>query len=227
MIVKKYCYYQGCSEIGSTKEHIPPKSFFPQDQRDQLLAVSSCKKHNNAKSSDDTYVLAQICMNASPANRAREVFMERIVPQLQFNGEALRKMLAKDSVDLGNGAVKYKVDSSRLDDFFSALSFGIVHKACGAALPANYRAGHIYHNLIHDELTEEEQNFQEALAQFYAGAPLSGFDVGTVKALNASIYSVKLFGLPRFQSSITVVHEFFGTFKVTTMLTLLPSTSGG
>jgi hypothetical protein len=225
--VKRSCYFQGCDGNGDSKEHIPPKSFFPTDQRDQLLTVRSCPKHNEDKSPDDLYVLAQICMNASPANGAREVFMERIGPQLEFNDEALRKMLIKNSVELEGGARKYKVDSKRLDRFFSALSFGIVHKACGAALPENYKVGHVYHNLISDELTQDEKLFQDALADFYSGPPLVGFNVGTVKALNTNIYSVKLFGLPDFQSSITVTHEFFGTFKVTSMLSLMHVASGG
>lgn len=225
--MKKTCYYQGCGETGTTKEHIPPRSFFPGDQRNQLLTVNSCPRHNNAKSSDDTYVLAQICMNASPANRAREIFVDRVLPQLQFNGEALRKMLVKDSVPLEKGAVQYKVDASRLDAFFSALSFGIVRKACNSPLPSHYKVGHIYHNLVHDGLTEEGRNLQEAIGSFYSGTAMSGFDVGTVKTLNSSVYSVKLFGMPGFKSSITVVHEFFGTFKVTSMLSLISFASDG
>lgn len=157
-------------------------------------------------------------MNASPANRAREVFIERILPQLAYNDEALRKMLVKDSVNLGNGAVKYKVDSSRLDNFFSALSFGLVYKAYTSALPVNYQVSHIYHNFIQDGLTKEERFIHKEIADFYDSVePMSILNVGTVKTLNSSIYSVKLFGLPGFQSSITVVHEFFGTFKVTSM----------
>jgi hypothetical protein len=122
------CYFQGCYEKGVTKEHIPPRSFFPEGEKEQLLTVKSCKKHNNKKSKDDLYVLAQICMNASPSNRAREVFENKIVPQLGFNNGALRKKLAKGSVNLGNGVVKYKVDRPRLDDFFTALACGIIFK---------------------------------------------------------------------------------------------------
>lgn len=129
------CYCQGCSQPGKTKEHIPPKSFFPKDQRDQLLTVPSCEVHNNSKSTDDMYVLAQICMNASPRNRAREIFIERVVPQLGHNSDALRRTLSSDSEPMANGAVRYLVDSSRCDRFFSALSFGIVYKASGRQLP--------------------------------------------------------------------------------------------
>ncbi|WDM66145.1 hypothetical protein [Xanthomonas cucurbitae] len=99
------CYFQGCSAKGTTKEHIPPRSFFPEGEKEQLLTVKSCEKHNNAKSIDDLYVLAQICMNASPNNRAREVWGSKIVPQLEFNNGALRKRLAAGSVPLPGGAV--------------------------------------------------------------------------------------------------------------------------
>lgn len=50
---------EGCTAL------IPPKAFFPEGERDQLLTVRSCPHHNNAKSNDDLYVLAHICMNAS------------------------------------------------------------------------------------------------------------------------------------------------------------------
>ena len=93
--------------------------------------------HNNTKSSDDIYVLAQICMNASPSNRSREVFKQRALPQLDYNGEALRKTLASDAVPLPSGAVMYKVDIARFDKFLDALSYGIVFKSCGGGLPGN------------------------------------------------------------------------------------------
>jgi hypothetical protein len=98
------CYFKGCTEKGTTKEHIPPRSFFPEGEREQLLTVKSCKAHNNDKSTNDLYVLAQICMNASPSNRAREVFQERVLPQLSHNNHALRRMLLKDSRQLPGGA---------------------------------------------------------------------------------------------------------------------------
>ncbi len=63
------CYFQGCVDKGVTKEHIPPRSFSPDGEKIQLLTVKSCKTHNNAKSTNDLYVLAQICMRTSPRVR--------------------------------------------------------------------------------------------------------------------------------------------------------------
>lgn len=212
------CYFQGCTEKGITKEHIPPRSFFPDGEKEQLLTVRSCEKHNNAKSKDDLYVLAQICMNASPSNRAREVFMNKVAPQLEFNSGALRKKLANGAVPLGNGAVRYQVDVARLVEFFSALSCGVIYKSCGSSLPANYTISHIFHSL-QSELEPQIQAVEDAINTFYSGKPLDFMEFGDPDARNERIYTVSIFGIPQFGSSITIVHRFFGVFKVTSMLT--------
>jgi hypothetical protein len=162
------CYYQGCSRPGTNKEHIPPKSFFPKDQRNQLLTVRSCGLHNNEKSSDDIYVLAQILMNASPSNRSREVWKQSVLPQLDYSGEALRKTLASGAIPLPSGAVRYKVDTARVDGFFNALSCGIVFKACGERLPVQYSIEHVYHNFCDPEETPEEKELKNHLLSWPA-----------------------------------------------------------
>lgn len=212
------CYFQGCNEKGITKEHIPPRSFFPEGEKNQLLTVKSCKNHNNAKSRDDLYVLAQICMNASPSNRAREVFQNKVVPQLNFNNGALRKKLSAGAISLGNGAVKYRVEVARLDDFFTALSCGIAYKSCGSSLPANYVVSHVYHNLQKED-NPSTQELEVAIRDFYSEKPMDFMKFGDPDTKNERIYTVKIFGIPKYQSSITIVHTFFGVFKVTSMLT--------
>lgn len=212
------CYFQGCNEKGVTKEHIPPRAFFPVGENDQLLTVKSCARHNNSKSKDDLYALAQICMNSSPNNRAREVFMTKVVPQLQFNNGALRKSLVADSTPHENGVVEYKVDVARLDDFFTALSCGLIFKTCGHSLPTNYSISHVYHNL-RSEVNPEMQQIEDAIDIFYSGKPLAFMEFGAPDARNDRIYTVNIFGIPGFKSSITIVHRFFGVFKVTSMLT--------
>jgi hypothetical protein len=211
------CYFQGCPKKGVTKEHIPPRSFFPDGEKEQLLTVKSCEEHNNGKSTNDLYALAQICMNASPSNRAREVFLNKVVPQLGFNKGALRKKLADGAVPLGNGAVQYKVDVARLDDFFTALSCGIIYKSCGSSLPANYKVSHVYHN-FQSGVDQDTRELEDAIGTLYSGQPMDFMEFGELDARNERIYAVTIFGIPQFQSSITIVHIFFGVFRVTSML---------
>lgn len=213
------CYFQGCDNEGVTREHIPPRSFFPDGEKEQLLTVKSCQKHNNEKAKDDLYALAHICLNASPSNRAREIFTQKITPQLKYNNGALRKMLLKGAKPQANGAVAYKVDTARLDNFFTALSCGIVYKSCGSALPENYDIRHIYHNLTGNYCPEYEAAI-EGMKEFYSGTPMDILNFGRPNVKNERIYTVKVFGMPEFQTSITIVHEFFGVFQVTSMLSI-------
>lgn len=215
------CYFQGCTEKGVTKEHIPPRSFFPDGEKLQLLIVKSCKAHNNAKSTDDLYVLAQICMNASPSNRAREVFQNKVNPQLSHNNDALRRMLVKNAV-MVEGAVAYPVDVTRFDDFFTALSCGLIYKSQKAQLPSNYNIGHIYHRFNSDE-DKEQSEIESNIDRFYDEKPLAFMSFGNPDTRNERIYTCEIHGLPDYQGSITIVHRFFGVFKATSMLTRLLS----
>jgi hypothetical protein len=213
------CYFQGCKEEARTKEHVPPKAFFPKDQREQLITVRSCEKHNTDKSRDDLYVLAQICLNSSPRNRAREIFLKRIVPQLGFNEDAFRLLLIRDSQLLEDGAVKYRVDIRRLNRFFDSLSCGLVSHVTKDTLPEHYSMRHIFHNLIDDSQTEEEKQIIAAMEEFYDSKTPEILHFGKAALKNEDIYTARLFGISDFQSSITVVHLFFGHFKVTSLLT--------
>ena len=51
------CYECGATldKESLTKEHVPPKSFFPKSDRDSLITVPACVKHNGGKSDDDEY----------------------------------------------------------------------------------------------------------------------------------------------------------------------------
>lgn len=218
--MKGACYFQACTTAASTKEHVPPKAFFPKDKRDQLITVPSCPEHNSQKSGDDMYALAQICMNASPANQARDVFFDAVFPQLGFSNHALRKLLRRDAVRLPGGAVKYRVDVERMDRFFSALSFGIVRRASGQQLPKTYSVGHVYHNFVDEHEAPERRKFVEEMRAFYASELGEILRFGEVRALNTDVYTVKLIGLRGLGGSITLVHRFYGVFEVTSMLSL-------
>jgi hypothetical protein len=48
------CYM--CAADATTREHVPPKSFFPRGHRDNLVTVPSCVAHNHDQSLDIEYV---------------------------------------------------------------------------------------------------------------------------------------------------------------------------
>src|SRR5689334_16121651 len=48
------CYM--CDAEATTREHVPPKSFYPKGHRNDLLTVPSCYAHNHDQSLDIEYV---------------------------------------------------------------------------------------------------------------------------------------------------------------------------
>jgi len=59
------CYM--CAAEATTREHVPPRSFFPLGYRDGLVTVPSCPKHNNDSSADVEYV-RNVIVCAYPVN---------------------------------------------------------------------------------------------------------------------------------------------------------------
>jgi hypothetical protein len=49
----KSCY--ACDQPATTREHVPPFSFFPEGHRNNLITVPSCALHNNANAMDVEY----------------------------------------------------------------------------------------------------------------------------------------------------------------------------
>ncbi|MDQ1158844.1 hypothetical protein QE385_003171 [Sphingomonas sp. SORGH_AS 950] len=211
------CYFQDCVNDHSSKEHVPPKSFFPEDQRVQLLTVPSCDKHNTAKSNDDLYALTHIAMASSPANRSREVWLKRIAPQLEHNNRAFAKTVLKDS-GVVDGQRRYIVDRKRMDGFFDAVCCGLIYKLKRHSLPSGYKQNHIYHNFMINH--EIDRTVADTIDEFYRDPPLALFEFGTPDLRNTQIYRASIFGEPDAWKNISVVHTFYGVFKVTTLLTI-------
>lgn len=68
------CYW--CGKNATSREHVPPKSLFPENKdvklitgksyREGLITVPSCEEHNLAKSNDDEYLM--ICLGSKVGN---------------------------------------------------------------------------------------------------------------------------------------------------------------
>lgn len=61
------CYFCGIrlDSTNNSKEHVPPKCFFPRDSnyRKELITVPACREHNTGKSSDDEYFQQMVSIN--------------------------------------------------------------------------------------------------------------------------------------------------------------------
>ncbi|MDB9513108.1 hypothetical protein PN499_18100 [Kamptonema animale CS-326] len=93
------CY--ACERTATTRDHIPPKCFFPEkkylpsnssDYRSNLITVPSCSEHNNFRSRDDEYAAAVIVMN-SKSDLAFTIFKSKWVQTLLRREAVLGKRI--------------------------------------------------------------------------------------------------------------------------------------
>lgn len=215
----KKCYM--CSSEAVTREHFPPKSFFPKKANLQLWTVPSCTDHNNKKSGDDQYFLTQIVMNMSrEGNLARERFMESIAPHFE-KSPRFREMIAKNSKSVGPGKRAYLVDVSRMNSVMDGICHAIAFRKYGKNLPTqNFDMHHEFCNFVSTDAARDK----------YVSHWIEQFDHLTVEhswALDADaadkiseeVYSYKIFAPVGLDASITIEHLFYGGFKVISLLT--------
>jgi len=215
-----HCYM--CGADGSTREHVPPRSFFPKGVGHQeLLTVPSCPKHNTAKSNDDQYVLAQICINAGLGeNLAKQVFLRSIAPQL-IRSPAFAARIAQGAKTLPNGWRKYPVDSDRLDRFFDHLVHALVFAKYGCQLDKHqHRIAHLYLSLTSEDPNEQAQRDFVVRGLGHLSLAFADFQE-RFEAANVvgPVYEYRLFAPAGPDASMTFRHYFYGVFEVVSMLT--------
>lgn len=215
----KKCYM--CSSEAKTREHFPPKAFFPKGANLQLWTVPSCINHNNNKSGDDQYFLTQILMNMSrEGNLARERFMESIVPHFERSPK-FREMIARNSKSVGPKKRAYPVDVSRMYSVMDGICHAIVFRKYGINLPTqNYRIQHEFCNFVSDDTTRDKYVLNW-ISQFdhLAVEHSWAMDAESADKKTEEVYSYKIFAPVNLEASITIEHLFYGGFKVISLLT--------
>ena len=219
---RKACYY--CGAPATSREHFPPKSFFPKVNL-QLKTVPSCEKHNNKKSNDDQYLLAHICMNAGGGdNLPKRIFLQSIAPQLEFS-EKFRKMIADGSVADPDGGVRYRVNLDRFNSFFDSLCHALYFDRYGTPLdPSKHGISHDYLSLhIEDPILILRRDIlNNSLKYFFENGEWMIKNYEADK-LSDVIYQNKMIDpWGSALGSITIAHTFYGIFNVVSLLTRKP-----
>lgn len=108
-----------CEEAKASKEHAPPKCFFPEDKRINLITVPSCEKHNESNSDDVEYIVGLIV--TSGANEtAREHFLTILESWKKDNGAKGKKILAKAFTN-NDGDTVIPTDEEKFYTIFSCM----------------------------------------------------------------------------------------------------------
>ena len=119
--MNKKCYYQNCSNMATTKEHVPAQCFFSPNNKKQLISVPSCKMHNNDKTGEDTYIRNIICMNAKNNNIGMNIALNKV-----FRCFLKDNRLTKDIIESRIGKSNlFKIDNNRFNNYFKSFSYAI------------------------------------------------------------------------------------------------------
>lgn len=121
------CYM--CAAEATTREHAPPRSFFPKELRIGLVTVPSCPKHNNDNSADVEYV-RNIIVGAYQVN---EIGLS-LLPKAQRSFDrspALFVQTYRESSPVmtpeGQSAI-FRLDMARFDSVMTAIAYALYCK---------------------------------------------------------------------------------------------------
>jgi len=113
------CY--ACDEPATTKEHAPPKSFFPQGKRRNLITVPSCSVHNRDNSPDVEYVRNAIASLAG-LNAAGELLIDTAKRSFGHSPALFERTFRSFAVHSREEQVgTYKFDLGRVDNVMGAV----------------------------------------------------------------------------------------------------------
>ena len=128
---KEYCYF--CDAEATTREHFPPRSFFPEDNasRVNLKTVPSCDEHNGKRSHDDEYTLLAFTMISENCNE----HFQKVIRALERNNQSLYKKFFYDSRNINGFQIKdslYIASKSTLLELDRKLIDNVIDSICRA-----------------------------------------------------------------------------------------------
>ncbi len=141
------CYF--CGAPATSKEHVPPKSIFPEakdvqngkDYRANLITVPSCDAHNSAKSTDDAYLMMVIVSYFQNNDAARNQIKSKVT-RAWTKDKKLAGTIVKNlrTVPLGGSLHHaFEVDTDRLDRSLELAAHGLHFHQFGVGPPNPYR----------------------------------------------------------------------------------------
>lgn len=109
---KKTCYM--CDQPATSKEHFPPRCFFPDSMRDNLYTVPSCEVHNSNRSKDDEYFLLMIYSHFGN-DQQMQLEGARWATRAVRNNPRLRSFF-QNARPVGESLIAFDVDEARINN---------------------------------------------------------------------------------------------------------------
>ncbi|MCK0745462.1 hypothetical protein [Chromohalobacter nigrandesensis] len=168
------CYF--CGSPATSKEHVPPKSFFPKGgrrgYRRNLIKVPSCDAHNSLKSKDDEYVRALLVGISKRINEGGDkglvLLRDSVIRSMTRNPNLISLVIRNPSPPLSFGSgevptipVSSEYDLERVENFLKSIAKGVFFHHYKEVWRGEVDV--IPHFLIPESATAEEKNFSKRL----------------------------------------------------------------
>ena len=120
-----------CGSDASSKEHVPPKCFFPDGgkYRTQLITVPSCTKHNLDTSQDDEYVRNVIAMSIGNNAIGFKQFFEKVVKSYIQSPRLMNRTLARSQrvITAQGSTTAFEIERDRFDSVIKKIAYGLYY----------------------------------------------------------------------------------------------------
>jgi hypothetical protein len=122
-----------CDEENTSVEHVPPRSFFPTNMRNNLITVPACKTHNEDTSKDDEYVRNVITMSIENNQTSIDHFFDKSLHSFERSAglAANVRNSLKDVSFYKLNAKSFQVDRPRFDRVVRKVAYALFYKEYG------------------------------------------------------------------------------------------------
>ena len=131
------CYECGIplDQESLTKEHVPPKCFFPKSDKASLITVPSCVEHNGGKSNDDEYLLQMISIQIQANEKGQNIAQEKAIRSMLRNKKRTKEFANNANIvyvdENKNGQLRptfaFKFDADKYNNSISSICKGLYY----------------------------------------------------------------------------------------------------
>ncbi|MEN6388890.1 MAG: hypothetical protein ABFD04_00620 [Syntrophomonas sp.] len=181
----KKCIY--CGENATTKDHVPPYSFFSKPAPNNLITVPSCLDCNNSFSNDEEYFRTIIASARSfgEENVPHDVW-NRVERSLNRNKRLLYQINESfRNVDIYSGKIylgkrpAFKIDRNRADKVVGKIIKGLFYNEYGIPLAKEY--------MVKVLLNDEDKIIPREIFDVTASTPVKELGDGVLRYRNACV----------------------------------------